>query len=486
MNSTVAQLDPQPVWTFFEQLNEVPRPSKREQRVIAWVCGVGAKLGLSTEVDGAGNVVIRKPAAKGMENRVPVVLQSHLDMVHQKNADTSFDFETQGIQSFIDDGWVRAKGTTLGADNGIGVAAILAILAAKDLSHGPLEGLFTIDEETGLTGAANLKPGWLQGRILLNLDTEEHGDLCIGCAGGVDTVAHRQYQPTAPTGDQGVRIQLRGLKGGHSGCDIHLGRGNANKLLNRLVYLACKEFGAQLHRFDGGNLRNAIPREATAEIVLAKGQANEARQKLESLAAEIRAEYRRGEPELSIEISTCPAASQVLDADAQKDLVRAIYAAPNGVFRMSEEMPGLVETSTSLARVAIAEGKAQVEFLTRSSVESGKRDLTTALHAVFRLAGCDVDDVGGYPGWRPNADSPILALVRRVFEEQFGSKPNVNAVHAGLECGIIGGHYPGMDMISFGPTIRHPHSPDEKCEIASVRKFWDLLVAVLAQVPDNG
>jgi dipeptidase D len=366
------------------------------------------------------------------------------------------------------------------------VAAILAVLAAKDIPHGPLEGLFTIDEETGMTGAANLKSGWVHGRILLNLDTEEHGDLCIGCAGGMDTVVRREFPMVKPQGDRAVRIELRGLRGGHSGCDIHLGRGNANKLLNRLVFLAGTELGGELHRFEGGNLRNAIPREATAEMVFAGVRLEETKQKLQALAEAIATEYRRGEPDLQIQIRDTEMPASVIDPAAQASLVRALYAVPNGVFRMSEEMAGLVETSTSLARVAIGDGKAQVEFLTRSSVESGKRDLANAIHAAFRLADCRVEDVGGYPGWRPNADSPVLALLRQVFEQKFGKKPNVNAVHAGLECGIIGGHYPGMDMISFGPTIRNPHSPDEKCEIASVRKFWDLLVAVLAHVPVTG
>ncbi len=392
----------------------------------------GEHLGLTTDVDAVGNVVIRKPATSGMENREPVVLQSHLDMVHQKNADTQFDFATQGIQSFIANDWVKARGTTLGADNGIGVAAIMSVLAAKDVAHGPLEGLFTIDEETGMTGASNLKPGWLQGRILLNLDTEEHGELCIGCAGGLDTVITRSFSMAKPVGDKGLRIEVRGLRGGHSGCDIHLGRGNSNKLLNRLLYLASKEFGAGIAKIDGGGLRNAIPREATATIAVASSKLSAARQQLDELADAIVAEFKRGEPDLKISISDVAVPETVIEPAVQKQWIRAIYAAPNGVFRMSEEMPGLVETSTSLARVVVGEGKAQVEFLTRSSLESGKQNLANAIHSVFHLAECQVDDVGGYPGWSPNADSKILKLMRNTFAKLFGKEPKVNAVHARL------------------------------------------------------
>jgi dipeptidase D len=483
MNSAVAQLQPVAIWRNFERLNAVPRASKKEDHVIDFMREFGASLGLETLVDEVGNVLIRKPASPGREKRTPVILQGHLDMVHQKNNDTQFDFATQGIQSFVDGGWVKARGTTLGADNGIGVASMMAVLEAKDLAHPPLEALFTIDEETGLTGAARLKPNWLRGQILLNTDTEEHGELCIGCAGGVDTIASLTYSPRKPAGDAGIEIKVKGLKGGHSGCDIHLGRGNANKILNRLLYVASKEFSAETHRIDGGNLRNAIPREASATIVIARKQHAQVMQRLRELGESIRAEMKRAEPDLLLSLADAPIPADVMDPATQQRFLAAIYAAPNGVFRMSDDVPGLVETSTSMARVTAGGGKAQVEFLSRSSVESGKQNIATAIEAAFELAGCQVQHVGGYPGWTPNRDSKIVKLMRDMYQKLFGEEPKVVAVHAGLECGIIGSHYPQMDMISFGPTIRNPHSPDEQCEIESVQKYWRYLVDVLANIP---
>ncbi len=483
MNQTIVQLEPKQVWTNFERLNEVPRASKKEQQVIAFMKDFGKKLGLETQVDEAGNVLIRKPATPGRENRKTVVLQGHLDMVHQKNDDTKFDFATQGIQSFVDGGWVKARGTTLGADNGVGVASMMTVLESKDIEHGPLEALFTIDEETGLTGAARLKPGWLRADILLNTDTEEHGELCIGCAGGVDTVVTLNYQAAKPKGDAALEIKIKGLKGGHSGCDIHLGRGNANKIMNRLLYLATKRFQVGLHRLEGGNLRNAIPRESSATIVVEKAKLANLKKELQGLGESIAAELKRVEPDLLIAMSDTTAPADVMDFAAQEKLVRGIYAVPNGVFRMSDDVPGLVETSTSLARVAVGGGKAQVEFLSRSSVESGKDNIANAIEATFELAGCGVQHVGGYPGWTPNSDSAILKLMKSTYKKLFGEEPKVNAVHAGLECGIIGSHYPQMDMISFGPTIRNPHSPDERCEVESVQKYWRYLVEILASIP---
>lgn len=482
MNQTIVQLEPKQVWTNFERLNEVPRASKKEQQVIAFMRDFGKKLGLETEVDDAGNVLIRKPASPGREKRKPVVLQGHLDMVHQKNNDTQFDFATQGIQSYVDGGWVKARGTTLGADNGIGVASMMAVLESKELEHGPLEALFTIDEETGLTGAARLKPGWLRGEILLNTDTEEHGELCIGCAGGVDTVASLSYQAAKPKGDAALEIKVKGLKGGHSGCDIHLGRGNANKIMNRLLYVATRRFQAGLHRLDGGNLRNAIPRESTATIVVEKSKLADLKKELQTLGESITGELKRVEPDLLIALGDTAVPADVMEFAAQEKFIRSVYAAPNGVFRMSDDVPGLVETSTSMARVVVGSGKAQAEFLSRSSVDSGKDNIATTIEACFELAGCQVQHTGGYPGWTPNADSAILKLMKSTFKKLFGEEPKVNAVHAGLECGIIGSHYPNMDMISFGPTIRHPHSPDEKCEVESVQKYWRYLVEILAAI----
>lgn len=483
MSQTIVQLEPKAVWANFERLNKVPRASKKEQQVIAFMREFGKKLGLETEVDEAGNVLIRKPASQGREGRAPVVLQGHLDMVHQKNNDTQFDFATQGIQMYVDGGWVKARGTTLGADNGIGVASMMAVLESKDLHHGPLEALFTIDEETGLTGAAHLKPGWLRGRILLNTDTEEHGELCIGCAGGIDTIASLKYEREKPRGDAAIEIKVKGLRGGHSGCDIHLGRGNANKIINRLIYLATEKFRVGIQRIEGGNLRNAIPREASAVMVVERSKLADLKKQLQALGESIAAEYKRLEPDLLIAMSDAPMPADVMNFAAQERFVRAVYAVPNEVFRMSADVPGLVETSTSMARVVVADGKAQAEFLSRSSVESGRDNIANAIEATFALAGCDVQHSGGYPGWTPNSDSAILKLMRATFKKLFGEEPKVNAIHAGLECGIIGGHYPQMDMISFGPTIRSPHSPDECCEIESVQKYWRYLVEVLASIP---
>ncbi len=483
MNKTVTELKPSVVWSHFESLNAVPRPSKREQRVIEFMKAFGEGLGLETIVDQIGNVIIRKPATTGMENRQGVILQGHLDMVHQKNADTEFDFETQGIESYIDDGWLKAKGTTLGADNGMGVASIMAVLSATDIPHGPIEALFTIDEETGMTGASNLQPGNLTGTILLNTDTEDEGELCIGCAGGLDTNIELKYSQV-PTGDgEALRISVKGLRGGHSGCEIHLGRGNANKIMNRLLWNTGKQFGLRIESIDGGSLRNAIPRESFATVVVDADKTVSFKQHVSDSVTVIQSELVRTEPGLMVSIEPTQSAGLAMDAESQARLVRAVYAAPCGVIRMSDEMEGLVETSTSLARVHVESGIALVQFLTRSSVETARDDLANMIDATFQLAGAKVEHSGGYPGWKPNADSEILAEMKRIYHELFGVEPRVNAVHAGLECGIIGGVYPGLDMISFGPTIKNPHSPDEKCEIASVEKYWRFLLATLKQIP---
>lgn len=485
MNEAVTQLEPQSVWTFFEKLNAVPRPSKKEERVIEFMREFGERLGLETIVDSAGNVIIRKPATPGMEDRKGVILQAHLDMVHQKNSDTEFDFETQGIESVIgDDGWLKANGTTLGADNGMGVASVMAVLAATDLEHGPVEGLFTIDEETGMTGAFNLQPGILQGSILLNTDTEDEGELCIGCAGGVDTNVTMAY-PEIETGNgTAFRISVTGLKGGHSGCEIHLGRGNANKIMNRLLWVD-ESLGMRISEIDGGSLRNAIPRESFATVVVDESQAENFKQQIADEFKTIQLELIRTEPDLTVKIEPVDLPAKVMEAGAQTKLQQAIYAAPCGVVRMSNEMEGLVETSNSLARVAVQSGTVIVQFLSRSSVETARTDLTRAIESTFLLAGAEVEHTGGYPGWKPNSDSEILRLMKGLYSDLFSKEPVVNAVHAGLECGIIGSVYPGLDMISFGPTIKNPHSPDEKCEIASVAKYWEFLVATLKAIPKN-
>ena len=484
MNEKVAQLDPPEVWSQFEKLNAVPRPSKKEERVIQFIKEFGESLNLETIVDAAGNVIIKKPATAGMEDRKGVIMQGHLDMVHQKNSDTDFDFDSQGIQSEIhDDGWVRAKGTTLGADNGMGVASIMAILASDSIPHGPFEALFTIDEETGMTGAFELKPGVLTGSILLNTDTEDEGELCIGCAGGCDTNIEMNYAKVESTGDAGLKISVTGLCGGHSGCDIHLGRGNANKIMNRLLWKAREQFGAEIISIDGGSLRNAIPRESFTVLAIKAAKADEFKTHPAEVAKTIQSELVRTEPDLSIKVEKTDVSSNAMSAEDQAKLINAIYAAPCGVIRWSDEMPGLVETSTSLARVKVEDGAAEIQFLSRSSVETAKNDLANQIQSVFELAGANVQHSGGYPGWAPKADSEIKTVMSQLYEEIFDQPVVVNAVHAGLECGIIGSHYPGLDMISFGPTIKNPHSPDEKCEISSVGKYWRYLLATLERIP---
>ena len=484
MNEAVTKLNPTAVWTHFENLNAVPRPSKGEERVIEFMRKFGEELNLETIVDDIGNVIIRKPATPGMENRLGVILQGHLDMVHQKNSDTEFDFETQGIESFIDDdGWLKAKGTTLGADNGMGVASIMAVLSSTDIQHGPLEALFTIDEETGMTGAEQLQPGILTGKILLNTDTEDEGELCIGCAGGVDTNVKLEYEEV-PTGDgDAFKISVKGLRGGHSGCDIHLGRGNANKIMNRLLFNAGKQFGLRIENIDGGGLRNAIPRESFATVVVDSDKSGEFKQHIASMVAIIQSELVRTEPDLMVTIEPTNSSGLAMNSDSQTRLIQAIYASPNGVFRMSDEMTDLVETSTSLARVNVKSGQATIQLLSRSSVETARDDLANMIQSTFELAGASVEHVGGYPGWKPDSDSSILRQMKRVYQKLFGVEPKVSAIHAGLECGIIGSVYPGLDMISFGPTIKNPHSPDEKCEIASVEKYWEFLLATLKEIP---
>ena len=482
MNNDVAQLAPSEVWTWFEKLNAVPRPSKKEERVIAFARSVGEELGLETIVDAAGNVIIRKPATAGKENVTPVILQAHLDMVHQKNSDTDFDFLTQGIESWIDGDWVKAKGTTLGADNGMGAASVFAVLASDSIEHGPIEGLFTIDEETGMTGAFELQPGILQGKILLNTDTEDEGELTIGCAGGIDSSVNVVCESQTPSpGGAWLKLSVTGLCGGHSGCEIHLGRGNANKIMNRILW-TCQKAGAafEVASINGGSLRNAIPRESFA--VLNVTSEADFRKTVDDIATTIKSELAKTETDLKIEIQSAEAADRVLATSLQHLLLAAIYSSPCGVVRMSDQVDGLVETSTNLSMVNLDANNASIEFLSRSSVESAKTDLTDQIDATFVGLPATVTHSGDYPGWTPNADSATLSLMKQIYHEMFGNDATVNAVHAGLECGIIGSHYPGLDMVSLGPTIKNPHSPDEKCHIASVEKYWRYLLEVLKRI----
>ena len=480
----VENLEPATLWNNFISLNAIPRASKKEQRVIQFMVDFGKSLGLQTIQDRTGNVIIKKSATVGMENRQTVILQSHLDMVHQKNGDTIFNFDTQGIEMYVDGDWVKAKGTTLGADNGIGVATIMSILASSDITHPSIEALFTIDEETGMTGAKELDPTNLSGTILLNLDTEEDDELTIGCAGGIDTNTIYTYKQK-PVADNSIayEISIKGLLGGHSGMDIHKGRANANKLLHRLLYEANKEIGIQLSSVDGGSLRNAIPRESKAVVVVTPAQKEKFNSFIKSFTTIIEAEFHTIETSLSITAVEMELPRFTMDEADFTKIVNAIYSLPNGVFRMSPDIADLVEASSNLARVIIGNGEFVTQSLQRSSVESTKRDVAIAVGASLEIIGCDVSRSGDYPGWKPNPDSSILELMADLYRTSFNSEPNVNACHAGLECGILGGHLPGMDMISFGPTIHGAHSPDEKVQISSVQKFWGYLLKVLQQIP---
>lgn len=484
MNNDIRNLEPKPLWNNFADLNAVPRASKKEERVIAFMKDFGARLGLETHQDEIGNVIIRKPATPGMENRKTVVMQGHLDMVHQKNADTVFDFDTQGIDMYIDGDWVRAKGTTLGADNGLGVATIMAILESKDIPHPAIEALFTIDEETGMTGALNLKPGMLTGEILLNLDTEEDDEIDIGCAGGVDVTAFRAYlEEPVPEGSAGYEITVKGLSGGHSGMDIHKGLGNANKIMNRLMSGSFEKFGMRISEIVGGGLRNAIPRESRAKVVIATMYEEIFLPEIQMCINDIKAEFQTTEPNLTIQIKKTDLPQHVMELVVQEGLIRALYTAHNGVYRMSADIPDLVETSNNIASVTVKDGQITINCLTRSSVESSKFDLAHALRSAFELAGCEVTFSGSYPGWTPNVKSEILDILVKIYESQNGTKPKVVACHAGLECGIIGKNYPGMDMISFGPTIHGAHSPDERASISSAQKYWKFVLEILRNIP---
>jgi len=484
MSQEVRNLEPKQLWIKFADLNAVPRPSKKEERVIAFMMDFGKKLGLETINDEVGNVIIKKPASAGMENRKTIVMQSHLDMVHQKNNDTNFDFDTQGIEMYVDGDWVRAKGTTLGADNGLGVATIMAILESTDIKHPAIEALFTIDEETGMTGAMGLKGGLLDGEILLNLDTEEDDEIDIGCAGGVDVTATRQYnEEEVPEDSVGYTITVKGLNGGHSGMDIDKGLGNANKIMNRLLFDGFENFGLQIAEINGGSLRNAIPRESVAKVIIA-GIYDEAFVfDMQEVIKDIKAEFKTTEPNLIIEIVKSDLPSKVMDLGVQEGLLRSVYAAHNGVYRMSADMENLVETSNNIARIIVKDGEISIQNLTRSSVESSKFDLANALRSAFELFGCEVTFAGSYPGWKPNVKSEILDVLVPIYEKQNGSKPHVVACHAGLECGILGTNYPDMDMISFGPTIKGAHSPDERASISSAQKYWKFVMEILENIP---
>jgi dipeptidase D len=479
---TIQDLQPKALWKNFADLNAVPRPSKKEERVIAFAKNFGEQLGLPTQVDAIGNVIIKKPATPGMEDRTIVVLQSHLDMVHQKNAATNFDFDTEGIKMLIDGDWVKADGTTLGADNGIGVATIMALLESTDIPHPPLEALFTIDEETGMTGAMGLVGGLLDAKIMLNLDTEDDDELTIGCAGGVDVTAKGTYEEEAtPAAYKSYKLGVQGLSGGHSGMDIHKGFGNANKLMNRLLFQLNKTTDLRIASVDGGSLRNAIPRESFATIAVPA--ADDLSSFIKEWQAVLKQEYGTTDPDLEVILEECAAPATVCNQAFQKQFLAAVYACPSGIYRMSPDIPDLVQTSNNLARVLLENGAYKVLCLTRGSVDTEKQDEADAIVSTFELIGAEATLSGSYPGWTPNPTADIIKVMSDLYQEMYQEKPNVYACHAGLECGLLGTHYPDMEMISFGPNIRGAHSPDEKVQISSVQKFWDFLLETLKRIP---
>lgn len=483
-NQEIRNLAPKELWDKFADLNAVPRPSKKEERVILFMKDFGKNLGLETIEDEVGNVIIRKPATNGHENKKMIVMQSHLDMVHQKNNDTEFDFDSQGIEMYVDGDWVRAKGTTLGADNGLGVATIMAILESNTIEHPAIEALFTIDEETGMTGAMGLKGGILKGDILLNLDTEEDDEIGVGCAGGVDVTATRNYpEEGVDDGLLGYEIKVNGLNGGHSGMDIIKGLGNANKMMNRLLRNASENFDIRISSIDGGSLRNAIPRESVAIIAVDENQLAAFEADFEDMASLIQSEYNSLEENLEFTIKKTELPDNVMNLEAQHELTKALSAAHNGVYRMSPDIADLVETSNNIARVIVKDGTIKIGCLTRSSVDSTKDDLANTLRATFELANFDVELSGDYPGWAPNMSSPILKVLEAKYKEINNQDAHVAACHAGLECGILGKNYPEMDMISFGPTIKGAHSPDERASISSAQKYWDFVIEILKDIP---
>lgn len=483
----IKDIQPTEVWSIFDQMLQIPRPSRHEERIQEWAVNFGKNLGLETIHDEAGNVIIKKAATPGMENRKTVVLQGHLDMVPQKNSDKVHDFENDPIEAYIDGEWVTANGTTLGADNGIGASSAMAVLASKTLKHGPVEVLLTATEETGMDGANGLKPGLLDADILINTDSEDEGELYVGCAGGEDAnITFTYTEDEVPVGFTAMKLSVTGMKGGHSGIDIPLGRGNAIKVFFRILN-AADELGVRLASIDGGSLRNAIPREAFGVVVIEEATAADFVALVDEVAGEIKAELSATEPGLTVTVEETDLPEAIIDVKTQNNVTASVVACPNGVIRMSDSMEGLVETSTNLAILKSDSNTKTIEggCLMRSSVDSAKAELATRLKAVFELAGAEVTFSGAYPGWKPNMDSPILKTMQNVYNEKWGKIPKIMAIHAGLECGILAGNYPHWDMISFGPTIRFPHSPDEKVNIETVQKFWDFLVATLENIPEK-
>lgn len=481
---SVRDLEPKAMWNHFADLNAVPRASKKEEEVIQFMMDFGNNLGLETIKDAVGNVVIKKPASPGMEDRKTIIMQSHLDMVHQKNSDTDFDFATQGIEMRVNGDWVDANGTTLGSDNGIGVASIMTVLSSETIAHPAVEAMFTIDEETGMTGAIHLDPSNFSGEILLNLDTEDDDEISIGCAGGIDTnTSYKCKEEEVSPGSEILSITIRGLVGGHSGMDIDKGRGNANKFMNRVLYHLNSIVEYQLISIDGGSLRNAIPRESNCALSVTSDNVDLLKSEFEKVAGIIVTEFKEIEENIEFSIQNTTTDSKAISNDDKVKILNAIYAVHNGVYRMSPDIEGLVETSSSLARVIIKNGEFITQSLQRSSVESTKDDLANTIRSAFELMGCSIVQSGDYPGWQPNKNSAILDIMSKLYRDSFNEEPKIKACHAGLECGILLKHLPDVDMISFGPNIRAPHSPDEKCQVSSVQKYWGYLIDTLQLIP---
>lgn len=484
MSNAVRNQEPKALWNNFADLNAVPRASKKEERVIEFAKSFGEALGLPTVVDHIGNVIIKKPATPGMEDRKIVVLQSHLDMVHQKNNDTVFDFATEGIKMIVDGDWIKADGTTLGADNGIGVASIMTLLASTDIPHPPLEALFTIDEETGMTGALELKGGFLDADIMLNLDTEDDDELTIGCAGGIDVTAEGSYlSESTPSGNIAFTLTVKGLSGGHSGMDINKGLGNANKLMNRLLTEISNGCTLSIHTIDGGGLRNAIPRESVATVSVASDQAAAIESIVRTIGGEMIDEHTSTDPNMEVVLEPMDTPEDRIGTDFARNLLRAVYACPSGIYRLSPDIDDLVQTSNNLARVLAKDGEYKILCLTRSSVDTEKMDLAQAIKSTFELVGASVSYSGDYPGWTPKPNAGIVHLMKGLYKEMYKEDAHVYACHAGLECGILGTNYPSMEMISFGPNIRGAHSPDERVQISSVQKYWGFLLETLKRIP---
>ena len=481
----IKDLEPKVVFKYFSEILQIPRPSKKEEKIIAYLEEFAKNKQLEYKKDKAGNVVIYKPATKGLENMESIVLQSHVDMVCEKNSDVVHDFLKDAIPAYVDGDWLKARGTTLGADNGIGVAFELAVLSDNSIKHGPIECLFTVDEETGLTGANELEKGMFTSKTLINLDSEDEGEIFIGCAGGIDTLVKFHYTKKAPKANSvAYKITIKGLKGGHSGDDINKGRGNSNKILNRLLYLASDEYKIRLAEFNGGNLRNAIPREASSTIVIPGYKKNNFAEFCENYLKTVKKELHNSDPDINIECIKTELPDFIINKKMQKKLINALYGCPNGVMKMSTDIKDLVETSTNLASIKfVKDEKILISTSQRSSIESAKYDAANMVKSVFTLAGAEVWYSEGYPGWKPNPDSKIVTIVKDSYKKVFSSNPKIKAIHAGLECGLFLKKYPDLDMVSIGPTIKDAHSPDERLNIEDTLKFWKLLLEVLQNIP---